>query len=1238
MKPSYNSGVQDGYIACGYAGSGVKYLSTPKSTGIAYDELHTSIREKGTSHHLITKLDLNGNVVWYVNNTSRSEFLSKVIQTSDGNYVVAGTTTTEGLEKYNPTSSNTAGVSYSSSIAHKRGYLAKYDQNGSLLWEYTYGLVSSSLPTEAAEHSVQLWNLLETEDGGIMSVGYGIDGHAYPHYLENDDSSYTSEFNLIAIFKTNANGILQWKKAIGGYTDMKAYGISRLGSDYIITGGALEENVGTYPFTTGSTYYSYSYTYVMKFTGSSSAPSTPDDYYINTSAAGKSEFSTDVTFDNAGDIIVPAVVEATVGYYDAHGIGKGKIYKLDYGTLNIVSTYSLTGLTLCAYDLKFGVCPTTDGGFAVTTSVKSPYHSDLPYLNIPDPYASGGYYHLINDGGNDARFWNNDVYCAKFNSSMDWEWDRIIDDKSNPAEYGTVWPANVRRAECVYDINQTEDGGFIIGGNNSNNFDDEYAIKIGITCNYNYNWAGHTITGAETVTGTKTALGTFTVASGGVLNINNANISFADTRNTKDKYQNADPSNIVAPTTIIVQPGGRLNINNSTLQASTSCGKMWDGIQIIGNPDNKQTTSDHQAAVYISNGSVIKEARYGVLLGAINYDSPIADLPLYNVDFTKGGGILTAVNSTFTNNYIGINSTTYRKDTKSIVLTSCNFSNTALLKDPAFATNSNERMGINSFVNLFNTRNTIVRGCSMTGYTVLDDDKRGSAIISNKSGLIVEDYYTGTITPFTTRPVGTATGIVDMTHAIEAYGLGIFDKTIVRNSTFKRNLIGITTDYADFIDIKSNTFELPASSSSTFHNPYAIFHHIGAAANIQNNTMSGLGGSDYGIVVRHSYRDFLTNIGYNSIDGAATSFQTEGWNENLSTKCNGFYNMDMGMDINPASSYGALSDQGNGPNPLDDQPLNLFDASATTHILSTIDFLYYNNTSNPLPALSTKVYFPTSSDLISGLAGSKTCSYSEPSITYDMIGHLILYPVGSGSTASAQRRSAVNYFHALLYEGYDADALEMLDSMHYIGADKILIKTYIEEGDYTKAQSKINVLNGMNLQDPEDTNFIAISQYLLNYLQGGGTLDSLTDSARTTLLSYSDTTLPSSGFLESIITDAHSPNIQQIPENGGKREERKANMTQRTITASDINDAKTFNIYPNPTFDNIILEFPFVSDKWVTITVMDNLGNILFDKKIENTGKYSLSTDALNMGGGMYNIKLTGEKLSNTRTFVKIND
>lgn len=368
MKPSYNSGVQDGYIACGYAGSGIVTPIEDDITSPKYDELHTSTRKKGTSHHLITKLDLNGNVVWYVNNTSRGEFLSKVIQTSDGNYVVTGTTFTVGLEKYNPVASNTAGVSYTSTKAQKRGYLAKYDQDGSLLWEYTYGLVSGSSPSLAADSSVQLWNLIETEDGGIMMVGFGTNGHHYARYEYNSTVNHSADMNSIAIFKTNANGILQWTKAIGGFRDMKAYGISRLGSDYIITGGTLDENLGSYPNTTGSDYYSVSAVYVVKFTGSSSAPSTPDDYYINTSADGKSEFSTDVTFDNAGDIIVPAVVEATVGYHDAHGIGKGKIYKLDYSTLNIVSTYSLTGLTLCAYDLKFGVCSTTDGGFAVTTS------------------------------------------------------------------------------------------------------------------------------------------------------------------------------------------------------------------------------------------------------------------------------------------------------------------------------------------------------------------------------------------------------------------------------------------------------------------------------------------------------------------------------------------------------------------------------------------------------------------------------------------------------------------------------------------------------------------------------------------------------------------------------------------------------------------------------------------------------------------------------------------------------
>jgi parallel beta-helix repeat protein len=184
------------------------------------------------------------------------------------------------------------------------------------------------------------------------------------------------------------------------------------------------------------------------------------------------------------------------------------------------------------------------------------------------------------------------------------------------------------------------------------------------------------ITGNTTWNSNRKIASIINVENGVTLTIQNATISFASVAK------------------IIVKPGGRLLLDGCTL-TNACAGELWQGIEVWGNPSNVQNTGS-QGFLEMKNGATIENAACAVYAGSSN---------------SKGGGIITARNSTFKNNKQALNFQPYTW----INSFGWESTNTSEFIDCEFLTDNNALFpgsGFNVMVSLVNVRDISFRGCT----------------------------------------------------------------------------------------------------------------------------------------------------------------------------------------------------------------------------------------------------------------------------------------------------------------------------------------------------------------------------------------------------------------------------------------------------------------------------------------------------------------------------------------------
>jgi len=323
----------------------------------------------GLSDAYLVKLDANGNLQW-TKTIGGKEFEDgyALIQTADGGYAIAGQTNSFGAGGYDV-------------------YVVKLDANGNLQWTKTIG---------GKKEDVGLMSLIQTSDGG-----YAIAGAT---------NSFGAGNGNVYVVKLDANGNLQWTKTIGGPGDEIGFSLIQTSDGgYAIAGSTFSFGAGDEDV------------YVVKLDANGNLQ------WTKTIGGPKREWGSSLTQTADGGY-------AIAGTTTSFGAGGEDVYvvKLD-ASGNLQWTKTIGGKK---EDAGISLIQTSDGGYAIAGYTKS--------------FGAGG----------------EDVYVVKLDASGNLQWTKTIGGENDDRGFSII---------------QTSDDGYAIAGSTTSfgaRGRDVYVIKL----------------------------------------------------------------------------------------------------------------------------------------------------------------------------------------------------------------------------------------------------------------------------------------------------------------------------------------------------------------------------------------------------------------------------------------------------------------------------------------------------------------------------------------------------------------------------------------------------------------------------------------------------------------------------------------------------------------------------------------------------------------------------------------
>lgn len=343
---------------------------------------------------------------------------------------------------------------------------------------------------------------------------------------------------------------------------------------------------------------------------------------------------------------------------------------------------------------------------------------------------------------------------------------------------------------------------------------------------------------------------------------------------------------------ITVKCGGLLNVSGGTL-TNLSNGQMWPGIKVYGTKSQSQYNTNYQGKVVLRNAT-IKNAQCAILVGTLARNVSGNGSVITLID---GGGIVDAANTLFYNNlrsihyneYIGYNYYNYNEVSNYSLFECCNF----ITDNSAFFNDSNMIQ-----MYLCKVRGIKVKGCTFSNKKA---GNRGSAIYSNESGILINEYggFSGSITDppyYNTKCLFSGYGT-----AIYIISPGTTATTIL-NSDFSNNIECVRTK-----DANNNRFE----SNNIDNNGLGVFFDHSTHFIVENNYISNTTASMYfynGSIPENNF------VRYNTFINCCNAFYVLGYYSNnvnsylaqgLKLTCNYFSNNtnDIYVKVNGSICY-----------------------------------------------------------------------------------------------------------------------------------------------------------------------------------------------------------------------------------------------------------------------------------------------------------------------------------------------
>lgn len=185
---------------------------------------HTGVitqENKGDYDYWVCKIDANNNLQWQKSyGGAKFDFLQSVKATNDGGYILAGTSTS-GAE-LDKTSPNHGSSDY---------WIIKIDSGGGMLWQTTLGGTGLEKVNQ----------ITTTADGGYIIAGSSSSKKSKPKEDGTIDKRFKQEscrgaldFWVVKLF---SNGTVDWQKTIGGmYTDELKVICPLVNNEYLLGG------------------------------------------------------------------------------------------------------------------------------------------------------------------------------------------------------------------------------------------------------------------------------------------------------------------------------------------------------------------------------------------------------------------------------------------------------------------------------------------------------------------------------------------------------------------------------------------------------------------------------------------------------------------------------------------------------------------------------------------------------------------------------------------------------------------------------------------------------------------------------------------------------------------------------------------------------------------------------------------------------------------------------------------
>ncbi|QQS30171.1 MAG: T9SS type A sorting domain-containing protein [Sphingobacteriales bacterium] len=657
---------------------------------------------------------------------------------------------------------------------------------------------------------------------------------------------------------------------------------------------------------------------------------------------------------------------------------------------------------------------------------------------------------------------------------------------------------------------------------------------------------------------------------------------------------------------IIIEPGGRLEINQATLKADNCNDKFWKGISVMGSeiPYGNDTGFETEAAtgnygVLVATNSKIENARIGSCNGLLTDNS-----------ITAAGGLIRLNNTEFKDNGIAIKLEKFAPSNHQVHdIQNCTVTftqNNPPENAPEFWWDSNANQPIGLWATAMKLINPLYNN---RFHSTMTETKSGIGMrLNNVATLITADPETDPDNPEIFEFSGLSKGI-------DVYNtLTVMKNVNISDQNFQTTKKQVTLNGTVGSIITGNTFTVPPGSSQA-DDTYGLLTYGSIGLVIENNLFRAEEAEynpyTFGAIFDNTeYGSFVTHVRNNFFDSRLNpATQFIGYNGRLLTNCNAYDDCDIDWHL---AEYATLPPQGICD--IDDagkahrthwhfveEPFSTIDYDDYHIINESSSTLYLNIDNSPQ---SDPFEGNPSSMYVAGVVNVQFCG-TPTSPVYNTSCTVTIPIEGIGMAVCDDEENIEGRIYIFLRNNQQDSLLALLHCLDTEWAIRLLVGTYVDEGLFEQALHELQNLP----ETPENAEFIALYQAII---QGGIEGSGKSDVAISTMNSIAENSnSPFYILAESVL--ANYRNKEYI------RHGQPVNL-KLLITPKD---KSYFQIIPNPAASSIVCKFVEPLDQNCRLFIYDCSGKIAISVFVPIASlQTNVNIDLLN--NGIYFCRLEG--------------